>query len=132
MREGSKVRKKRIYLGRDLSLIILSKKESDADSEFKTIKISKNLKPIKEKIIPILKKNKVKHAGIFGSYARGEQNKNSDIDIIIEPVKGMGFRFAGLEAELSKKLKKKVDLVSYNGLSPHIRDRILSQEIEIL
>ena len=44
----------------------------------------------------------------------------------------MGFEFAGLEILLSKKLKKKVDLVSYNGLSPYLKDKILSQEIRII
>ena len=44
----------------------------------------------------------------------------------------MGFKFAGLEIELSQKLKKKVDLVSYNGLSPYLKDKILREEIRIL
>ena len=39
---------------------------------------------IKLKIRRILKKHKVAKAGIFGSYARGEAKKNSDIDILIE------------------------------------------------
>lgn len=42
------------------------------------------IESIKKKIVPILKKHGVVRAGIFGSYARGEQNKNSDVDILIE------------------------------------------------
>ncbi len=36
---------------------------------------------IKNEIIPILKRNGVTKAGLFGSFARGEAKKNSDIDI---------------------------------------------------
>jgi len=93
---------------------------------------SLTVKQIAKVAVPILKKNGVKKAGVFGSYARGEARKKSDIDILVQPAKGMGFKFVGLEMELSKKLHKKVDLVSYNGLSPFLKDRILSQEVRIL
>ncbi len=87
---------------------------------------------IKKKIVPILKKYKVKRAGIFGSYARGEQKSGSDIDIIIRSPKGMGFGFAGIQMELEKKLKKKVDLVTYKYLSPYLRDKILESEVRAI
>ena len=90
------------------------------------------LKTIKSRIIPILRKNGVARAGIFGSYARGEQKKNSDIDILILPPKGIGFRFVGIQLELEEKLKRKVDLVSYNGISPYLKKYILKDEIKIL
>lgn len=132
VREGKKFRKERIYLGANLSKIELSKKEEQADRKLMAAKINKNLIKIKPKIIKILKKNKVKKAGIFGSYARGEQKKDSDIDILIEPPKGIGFGFVGIQLELQDKLKKKIDLLSYNGISPHLKDRILNQEIRII
>ena len=44
----------------------------------------KEFESIKQKILPILKSYRVTKAGIFGSYARGEQNKKSDVDILIE------------------------------------------------
>ena len=46
--------------------------------------MSKNIKLLKSKIVPILKHSNVRKVGIFGSYVRGEQNKNSDIDILVE------------------------------------------------
>jgi len=49
--------------------------------------MTKEINKIKSKVKRILKKNGVVKAGIFGSYARGEQTKESDIDILIE-VKG--------------------------------------------
>ena len=59
------------------------------------------LKQIAKIAIPILKRNGIKKAGIFGSYARGEARKKSDIDILVQPPKGMGFQFASLEITLS-------------------------------
>ncbi len=132
IREGKKFRKNRIYLGKDLSRNLIKTKEEEADGKLKVTKKLQGLEKLKPEIIKVLKKNKIKKAGIFGSYARGEERKNSDVDILVEPTADMGFKFAGLEIELSKKLKKKVDLVSYNGLSKYLRDKILSQEIKIL
>ncbi|MBI2452097.1 nucleotidyltransferase domain-containing protein [Candidatus Pacearchaeota archaeon] len=132
IRNGKKFRKKRIYLGKNISKEDLILKEKESDDKLKTVKKLRILEKIKPKIMEILKKNKIKKAGIFGSYVRGEENRNSDIDILIQPTKNMGFKFSGLEIELSKKLKKKVDLVSYNGLSPHLKNKILSQEVRII
>jgi predicted nucleotidyltransferase len=119
-------------LGANLSEQKLSQKEIQADKKLLEDQINKALKEIIPQIIMILKKDKIKRAGIFGSYARGEQKRNSDIDILIQPTKNTGFGFAGIEIELEKKLKKKVDLVSYNGISPYLKDQILSQEVRII
>ncbi|MFQ5532195.1 MAG: nucleotidyltransferase family protein [Candidatus Nanoarchaeia archaeon] len=132
LRKGKKFKKERIYLGINLAKNTLNKKEKEADKKLIQNKINKSLMEIKPKIIQILKKNKIKKAGIFGSYARGDQKKNSDIDILVEPPKGIGFGFAGIEIQLSKELNKKVDLVSYNGLSPYLKDKILKQEVRII
>lgn len=82
--------------------------------------------------VPILKKNGVKKAGIFGSYARGEAKKRSDIDILVQPPKGMGFGFFGLNLELQEKLGKKVDLLTYKSVSPYLKKYILADEVRIL
>lgn len=132
IRNNEKFKKERIYLGKNLHKKQLSLKEMEADIKLKAIIKIKGLEKIKSKIIKILKKNKIKKAGIFGSYVRGEQKKGSDIDILIEPPKGIGFGFVGIQFELEDKLGKKVDLVSYNGLSPYLKDKILSQEVRII
>jgi len=93
---------------------------------------SYELKKLRQKIVPILKSNNVVRAGIFGSYVRGEATKNSDVDILIEPPKGIGFGFAGIELELEKKLKKKVDLLTYNSIHPLLKSRILKEVVKIL
>ena len=132
LREGNKIKKQRIYLGVNLSVLSLLKKEIAADKKISNKKSIKSIEKIKSDILPILRKRNVKRAGIFGSYAKGLQKKNSDVDILIEPPKNMGFAFAGLKDQLSKALKKKVDLVSYNGLSVYLRDKILKEEVRII
>jgi len=133
IRNGRKFMKKRIYLGKNLSDSEIFSKIRNSDEKLGVIeKESKQLKKLIPKIKKILKKNKVRKAGIFGSYVRGEEKKNSDIDIVIEPPKGIGWGFVGIQFELEDKLKKKVDLLSYNGIHPLLKDRILKEEIRII
>lgn len=92
-----------------------------------------HIERIKEKILPVLKENKVTKAGIFGSYARGEQTKKSDIDILVEvdnEVSLLGI--IRLKNLLEKVLKKKIDLVEYELIRKELRNRILKEEIPIL
>ncbi len=44
----------------------------------------KKIKELKKKIIPILKANDVTRSSVFGSFARGEDTKKSDIDLLVE------------------------------------------------
>ncbi len=136
VRKGDKVSKKRIYLGKELSNSEIIEKEREADKKMisKKIKLNKEIKKIKSKVIKILKKNKVSKAGIFGSYSKGEQNKNSDIDIVVEiNDKNMSLLgFIRLKLKLESILRKKVDLVEYSALKPLIKNRILNEEIKII
>jgi len=75
------------------------------------------LKELKSKVRKVLKKHGVVRAGFFGSYARGEQKKNSDVDILIE-VKGRKFSLfdlVELEMEIEKALKKKSRFINLQG-----------------
>ena len=136
IRKGSKVSKRRIYLGTELSNSEIKEKEKEADKRMsiKKIKLIKEIEKIKSKITNVLKKNKVSKAGIFGSYSRGEQNKNSDIDIAVEiNDKNMSLiGFIRLIRILEELLKRKVDLVEYNAIKPRIKERILKEEIRII
>ena len=85
--------------------------------------IQKNKKELKEEY-------GLREIGIFGSYVRGEQDKNSDIDILVEVERPMGFvKFMKLENHLSHILGIKVDLVTKKALKPYIGRRIL-QEVQ--
>jgi uncharacterized protein len=84
---------------------------------------------IKRKIVPMLKRQGVTKAALFGSAARGESGKRSDIDILVKLKKGKSlFDFAGLKIDLEERLGKKVDLVTYNSIKPHLKKYILKDE----
>ena len=93
--------------------------------------MNKEVEKIKPKLVKVLKKNGIRKAGIFGSYAREEQKKNSDIDILIN-FKGSLLDLVGLEMELKKKLRRKVDLLTYGGIHPLLKKIILKEEIRII
>jgi hypothetical protein len=86
-----------------------------------------------EKIKLILKQKGVTRAAIFGSYARGEQKRNSDVDLLVElPDKMTLFGMGGLKMDLEENIGKKVDLVEYHLLHPLLKDEILKEQIPIL
>ena len=77
---------------------------------------------------PFLKKEyNVKAIGLFGSYAEEEQSEESDIDILIELEKPIGWKFFSLEMYLEKIFGKKVDLITKNALKKQLKDIILNQ-----
>ena len=55
---------------------------------------------------------------IFGSYGRGQQTIDSDVDILLDFKQPIGVEFIDLADELERLLKIKVDLVSKNGVKP--------------
>jgi uncharacterized protein len=133
VRKGEKISKKRKYLGVNLSKDELKEKERLADKELNVKKKPSEISKLIPKIVLILKKNNIKKAGIFGSYARGDFKKNSDIDILIMPPKEMSLLdLSGIKIELEDNLDKKVDLVSYNYIHPLLKENILKSEVKIL
>ena len=95
--------------------------------------MNKKIEEIKSKIVKILKKNGVVRAGVFGSYARGEEKEGSDIDILVEIKKKISlFDFVGIKIELEDELGKKVDLVEYKVVKPRIRESVLDGEVRII
>jgi len=89
-----------------------------------------------EEIKEIIKRHKedlkkeygVKEIGLFGSFVRGEQKKISDVDVLIELEKPIGFvKFIKLENRISDILGIKVDLVTKKALKPYIGKRILQE-----
>ena len=70
--------------------------------------------------------------GIFGSVARGENTKNSDIDILYQLKDAVGLlNLVRMKESLEEKLNKKVDLVSEKYLHPKIKHNIIN-ELEII
>lgn len=70
----------------------------------------------------------VKKIGVFGSFVRGEQENDSDIDILVEFSQAVGMvKFLQLENNLQGLLNAKVDLVTKPALKKHIGRRIMHE-----
>lgn len=94
----------------------------------------KTLEDIKQTLAqskPLLWENyHITKVGIFGSYARGEQTEQSDVDVLIDYEQAPTlFKLVELRNYLSELMEMKVDVVTKNGLKPRIRDRVLSEVI---
>jgi uncharacterized protein len=76
---------------------------------------------------PVLK------AYLFGSYVRGDNNENSDIDLLVELdySQPIGLEFIQMQIDLQQLLSKKVDLISARGLSKYIKP-ILDSEKKLI
>jgi uncharacterized protein len=69
----------------------------------------------------------VKEIGLFGSFTNDTFSDESDIDIIVELEKPIGWGFFSLEIYLEKVFGRKVDLVTRNALKDQMKDNILKQ-----
>lgn len=71
-------------------------------------------------------------AGVFGSYARGEANDESDIDLIFEFKDVIGLmKLGGLKIDLEESLGKNIDILQFCAINSQIRDQVL-QEVKII
>ncbi|HSW88544.1 MAG TPA: nucleotidyltransferase family protein [Candidatus Saccharimonadales bacterium] len=91
------------------------------------------LDDIKTKALPILQLADVKRASLFGSYVRGDNTEESDIDILVDLPRGKTLLdLVGIKQDLEEKLKKPVDIMTYNSIHPLLKDSILSNQYQIL
>ncbi len=91
--------------------------------------ISKNdiLTKLKELKPALYRDYSVKEIGLFGSFSDGTFSEESDIDIIVELEKPIGWKFFSLELYLQKIFNRKIDLVSKNALKEQIKESILKK-----
>ncbi|MBE6142266.1 MAG: nucleotidyltransferase domain-containing protein [Erysipelotrichaceae bacterium] len=87
------------------------------------------IKQIKERMLPIIKKHNINEVYLFGSYARGEANNNSDIDIYCDVGDIKTFIDQGkFEEELEEALGKKVDVIFIGSSSDEFFKRQLDYD----
>jgi predicted nucleotidyltransferase len=81
-----------------------------------------------KRLIEICRQNDVSMIGVFGSVARGEAVKDSDVDLLVEFAKRKSLlALVKLERELSEALGRKVDIVTEAAISPYLRDGIFNE-----
>jgi len=71
---------------------------------------------------------KVKRIAVFGSYARGEQTEDSDVDLLVEFSEPVGFLFIHLADYLEEILGMRVDLITPSAIKPN-RERLIMDEL---
>ena len=74
----------------------------------------------------------VKSLALFGSVARGEAGPDSDVDLLIEIVRPMGFfRFFAIQERIEQILGRSVDLVTPESLKSRLRERVLREAVPV-
>ncbi len=94
----------------------------------------------KEEIFKVLK-NELPHLrerygirkiGLFGSYSRGEQNMESDVDLLVQFERPIGFfNFIAIENYLSERIGVKVELVTEDALKPLLKPYIIEEVVYV-
>jgi predicted nucleotidyltransferase len=91
-----------------------------------------NRATIFEKIAQTLKEQGATKVAIFGSYAKGEERPESDIDVIVEFLERKSLlELVKMERELSETLGVKVDLLTEKSISPYLLD-IVRRQMEVI
>lgn len=87
------------------------------------------LKTIKGRVVPIFKDQGVIKAAIFGSFATGENKKNSDIDFLVKFQRLPSLLdLSRLKLKIEGKVGMDVDIITYDGLSPRLKKLILEEQ----
>lgn len=95
--------------------------------------MSPTIDDIRNKVTNVMRRRGVIRASIFGSIARGEATRTSDVDFLVEFETGRSLiDLAGLRLDLAETLERHVDVATPNSLHPRLRDRILKELVPIL
>jgi len=90
--------------------------------------LSPELQAAREVILRIAERHGASHVRVFGSFARGDQRKDSDIDLLVDlPLSADLLELVGLQQELEGVLGRKVDVIPEDSLKPALRPGILSE-----
>ncbi len=86
-----------------------------------------------EEIAAFCRRERIRRLAVFGSAARGEAGPESDLDLLVEfePGASVGYHFVTIQDQLSQIFGRDVDLNTLGFLSPHIRQRVLSEAVPL-
>jgi predicted nucleotidyltransferase len=88
---------------------------------------------IVSQIKPILLKYGVTKSDLFGSYARGDFNDQSDIDLLVDVPDGTSlFDIIYLKNDLEKTLGREVDVVTYDSVDKYLKPYIFQDIVSIV
>lgn len=92
--------------------------------------------PLAESIVDSIRKSAACHGvqavRVFGSFSRGEETPQSDLDLLVRFEKGRGLRdLLDFCDEVEVAVGRRVDVVTEDGLSPFIRDKVLAEAVTL-
>ena len=94
--------------------------------------MTSEIRNIQKEIKSILDRYGVTKPALFGSVARGEAHRGSDIDLLVSlPVEATLLDLVGLKQELEDALGRRVDVLTYGGLHPLLKERIEREAVAI-
>jgi len=86
----------------------------------------------RDSILKIAARHGAHNVRVFGSVARGEDRPDSDVDFLVDVgVTTSSWFPAGLILDLEQILGRRVEIVTENGLNPHLRDRVLREAVPL-
>ena len=89
-----------------------------------------DISTIRKTITPIARSYGVKRIYLFGSYAKGTANEESDIDLLVEKGKPMSLlKLSGMRQRVQEELNLSVDLVTTSGIEDEFYNEIAGTEI---
>ena len=88
-----------------------------------------NIDDIKKRVIPIVIKYGIHTFSLFGSYARGEANENSDLDFVMEDGELKGLQYVSLVLDLEDEFNCHVDVVSKGSSNKKFLNAIKDEEV---
>lgn len=96
------------------------------------MKIDKALKEKRDQIFAIARQYGARNVRIFGSIARGEGKRDSDLDVLVDLEPGRSLLdIIAIKQDLEDLLNTKVDVVTEAAVSPYIREEVLRQAISL-
>jgi uncharacterized protein len=96
------------------------------------MRLDRLLEENRGEILRIAAKHGAREVRVFGSVARGEADRESDLDFLVELETGRSLMdLGGLQMELESLLGRRVDVVSARGLKARIRERVLREAVPV-
>lgn len=85
------------------------------------------------KIKPILLKYGVTKSDLFGSFARGDYDEHSDVDVLIDtPEKMSLFDLIYLKGDLEKSLDREVDVITYDAVNKYVKKYVFENTLKVI
>jgi uncharacterized protein len=90
------------------------------------------LEKYRAEILNLAMRHGARNVRVFGSFARGEENQGSDLDLLVTLGEGRSLLdLVGLKQDLEDLVHSPVDVVTEKALSPYLRERVLSEAVPL-